>query len=168
MNDMVKNTIDARKNAFYSAYNIVDESLKNKIEELFARIYEFGESCQDAMDFETKFASSPLNQEYINLFTEVASNSEPVQYTGDNQVEAKSTSQQVLDEVKSDIDYAIKDATLPARRAARQAAYDTARDIPVVGEIMTAKQHIDFFARFRKKKEKDEEEEENTTNDKKQ
>lgn len=108
------------------------------------------------------------NKEYINLFTEVASNSEPIQYTGDNQVEAKSTSQQVLDEVKSDIDYTIKDATLPARRAARQAAYDTARDIPVVGEIMTAKQHIDFFARFRKKKEKDEEEEENTTNDKKQ
>lgn len=168
MNDMVKNTIDARKNAFYSAYNIVDESLKNKIEELFTRIYESGESCQDAMDFETKFASSPLNQEYINLFTEVASNSEPIQYTGHNQVEAKSTSQQVLDEVKSNIDYAIKDATLPARRAARQAAYDTARDIPVVGEIMTAKQHIDFFARFRKKKEKDEVEEENTTNDKKQ
>lgn len=167
MNDMVKNTIDARKNAFYSAYNIVDDNLKNKIEELFARIYEFGETCQDAMDFETKFASSSLNQEYINLFTEVASNSEPIQYTTENQVEGKSTSQQVLDEVKSDIDYALKDATLPARRAARQAAYDTARDMPVIGEIMTAKQHIDFFGRFRKKKEDKDEEEENTTNDKK-
>ena len=35
---------------------------------------------------------------------------------------------------------------------ARQEAYDTIRDIPIVGDAMTVKQHFDFFSRFRKKK----------------
>ena len=34
---------------------------------------------------------------------------------------------------------------------ARQDAYNAARDVPILGEAMTAKQHFDFFDRFRKK-----------------
>ena len=37
------------------------------------------------------------------------------------------------------------------RRRARQDIYNKARDIPVVGEALTAKQHFDFFSRFKKK-----------------
>ena len=45
------------------------------------------------------------------------------------------------------------DAARYVRRKARQEAYDKVRDVPVVGEVLTAKQHFDFINRFRKKDE---------------
>ena len=73
MNEYVKQSIEGRKMAFSSAYELTD-AYKKKVDELFARIEDFGKNCTDAMDFETKFMASPLNTEYTNLFTEVASN----------------------------------------------------------------------------------------------
>jgi hypothetical protein len=46
----------------------------------------------------------------------------------------------------------VDDVTHGARVRANQAAYDAARDIPVVGDALNVKQHFDFFSRFRKKK----------------
>ena len=45
----------------------------------------------------------------------------------------------------------------------RQEAYEKTRDMPIIGDIMTAKQHIDFFSRFKKKKDKKDESKENNT-----
>jgi len=151
MNELVKASIDSRHQSFFAAYDIKDENILKKIEELFKRIEEFGAGCIDSADFEMKFASSPLNQEYIDLFTLVAQTSEAktIEHT-ENHV--KSDAEYLADEVASDVRYVADDLTMPARRKARQEVYDKARDIPVLGEAMTAKQHFDFFSRFKKHK----------------
>lgn len=171
MNEYVKMSIDGRKSAVYSAYDIQDEELKKKIEDLFSRIEAFGEACQDASDFEARFSSSELNQEYINLFTEIATKCAPIVREEINP-DVKSTGEYIADEIKDEMEYQVKDMTMPARRAARQEAYDVARRTPVVGEIMQAKQTADLFGgifRLRKakkeqKERKKEKEEENKDN----
>ena len=57
MNDLVKTSIEGRKNAIFSAYNVTDQNIIDRIDELFNRINEFGESCVDNMDFETNFSA---------------------------------------------------------------------------------------------------------------
>ena len=78
MDKIVKLSIEARRNAFDTSYEIKDEDLKKEIDVLFEKINKLGEEAKDAMDFETKFASSPLNTEYTNLFTKIASCSKPI------------------------------------------------------------------------------------------
>ena len=70
----------------------------------------------------------------------------------------------IADELRSEIEYQAKDMTLPARRIARQQAYDTARNTPILGEAMEIKQHVDLISKFGKllkKKDKDTDKEEN-------
>ena len=160
MNDLVKTSIEGRKNAIFSAYEITDESIKAKIDDLFSRINEFGENCTDNMDFETKFASSSLNQEYIQLFTDIATTCTPiVRKTEERHV--KSDSEYIADEVASEIRYQAKEATLPARRVMHEEALKAARNTPVVGEVMQATQIADLFGGFKrafgKKKKEDKE-----------
>ena len=156
MNELVKSCIDGRRNAIYTAYDVNNEDTKNKVEDLFKRIEEFGASCSDNTDFEAKFAASPLNQEYIDIFTLVATTC-PAKTIEHAEVNVKSDSEYLADEIASDARYIADDISMPMRRQARQEAYDTARDMPVIGEVMTAKQHFDFFSRFKKKKNKDQE-----------
>ncbi len=160
MNDLVKTSIEGRRNAIFNAYEITDNNLINKIEDLFRRINEFGESCSDNMDFETKFATSELNQEYIEIFTEIVTTcpQKAVQTVENRQV--KSDAQYVLEDVESEIKYQVDSATMPMRRQMREEAERTARNAPVIGEIMEAKQYADLFGKIFKKKKKDEDEEE--------
>ena len=125
MNEYVKASIDARKNSFYNAYNITDENLKNKIEELFNQIEELGKTCSDASDFEAKFSSIPLNQEYINLFTEVAITSSSVTY--ESNTEVQSDNDYVKDEINSELKYQADSLTQDLRRELHQEAYDKVR-----------------------------------------
>ena len=157
MNDLVKASIDSRKDAIFNAYDIKNQDTINKIEEYFKKVYDFGTNCSDNMDFETKFASSPLNQEYIDLFTLVATSETPKTISSEP-TDVKSNGDVIAENAVSDLKYMADDLSQPMRRQARQEAYDQARDIPVVGEVMTAKQHFDFFSRFRKKKTNDEKE----------
>lgn len=157
MNDIVKISIDGRKQAIYSAYEINDPEMQNKIEDLFSKIEELGSQCLDSQDFEAKLASSPLNQEYIDLFTTIATTCQSKNISSELNSTIKSDSEYLADEVVSDIKYVADDLTMPARRQARQEVESKARDIPVVGDIMTAKQHFDFFSRFKKKKDKNNE-----------
>ena len=160
MNNLVKNSIESRKNAIFNAYDIVDESMVEKINNLFGRINELGEECCDLMDFENRFAASQLNQEYIQLFTEIAINcSQKVRESSEN-ADIKSDEEYVLEDLASEVRYQADDLTMPVRRKVRQEAYDAARDMPVIGDIMYVKQHVDLLGRFRKKK-KDEDEEDN-------
>lgn len=151
MNDLVKTSIEGRKNAVYNAYNITEQNIIDKIEDLFRRINEFGENCTDNMDFENKFASSELNQEYIRLFTEIATTCTPIVRQVE-QREVKSDAEYFKDELKSELKYQVKDTTLPMRRKMRQEAYEEARDTPIIGDIMNIKQQVDFFSRFGKLK----------------
>ena len=160
MNDLVKTSIESRRTAIFNAYEITDQNLINKIEDLFRRINEFGETCADNMDFETKFATSELNQEYIQIFTEIATSCpQKAQETVENR-QVKSDAQYVLEDVESEIKYQVDSATMPMRRQMREEAERNARNAPVIGEIMEAKQYADLFGKFFKKKKKDEDEEE--------
>lgn len=159
MNDLVKTSIESRKTAIFNAYKITDQNLINKIEDLFNRINEFGETCADNMDFETKFATSELNQEYINLFTEIATSCPQKTVQSVENREVKSDAEYVLEDVASEVKYQVDDATMPMRRQMREEAERTARNTPVIGEIMEAKQYADLFGKFFKKKKKDEDKE---------
>ena len=151
MNEYVKASIDARKQAFFSSYDVNDKELENIIEGLFKRIYEFGESCSDAMDFENKFQNSKLNNEYINLFTEIATKCKAKTIESETN-NVRSTNEQIADEISSDARYYMNEATMPMRRKARQEMYDEMRDAPIVGDAMSIKQHVDFLGRKKKKK----------------
>ncbi|MBR1386460.1 MAG: hypothetical protein IJ568_06490 [Bacilli bacterium] len=139
MEEIIKSCIEPRKTALMSTYDIKDQGALKNIEDYFKKLEEFAKDCKNQMDFETKFASSPLAQEYTDLFVMVSKIAD-----GTINVEEKSYAEELSDELKDD-------AIMFARRKAHQKAYDTARDIPILGEAMTAKQHFDFFSRFRKK-----------------
>ena len=162
MNDLVKTSIEGRKNAIFNSYNITDQSIIEKIENLFRRISEFGESCKDNLDFENKFASSSLNQEYIQLFTEIATTcTQTVKQPTENR-HVKSDKEYAVEEVKSEIRYQTRNVTEPIRREIRQETYNVTRNMPIIGDILTAKQHIDLFNKFKRRKEKNENKKENT------
>ena len=150
MNEFVKNSIDARKNAFYNAYEIDDESVKNKIEELFKKIEDFGKQYNDVMDFETNFASNSLNQEYIDLFTLVASKCKPKAM--DTIASENSDNEEEYHE-RSWAEYELDEASRPLRRNVREKVDSKIRDIPVVGDVIQAKQTMDLFNKFKKKDE---------------
>jgi hypothetical protein len=143
MNDLVKGCVEGRKNALFASYNIKDPGTLSQIDDYFKRVEEFAKDCTDVMDFETKFASSPLSQEYTDLFTMVMSTE--VDSDGNAPVTTVEEEYTIQDEM-------IDDATRLARRKARQKVYDVARDVPGLGQAITAKQHVDFFGRFFKKK----------------
>ena len=151
MDKIVKASIDGRKSAFFSAYEIKDEGLIKEIDELFNRINEFGEGCKDSTQFETAFMTSPLNTEYINLFTKVAQTCPPI-VREETPVNVKSDEEILKEELESELKYQAKEATLPARRIAREAATRAARRTPIVGDVMQAKQTLDLFGKFRNKK----------------
>ena len=149
MNEYVKTSIDGRRMAFSSAYELTDV-YKKKVDELFKRIEEFGNNCSDAMDFETKFASSPLNKEYTDLFTEVAQNCKYILPPPVDNPDVKSDKEYLRDEAISDAKYLAKDLTMPARRAAREEFDKKMRDTPL-GKIEQASNTASVFRRlFRK------------------
>lgn len=156
MNELVRNSIDARKTALFNGYEINNQAILDKIDDLFNRIYEFGENCADSMDFETKFASNSLNQEYIQLFTEVATNCKSLIGANSNQdTNVENTEGSVANEVADELLYEAESMVQPVKRQVRQEVYDQVRDIPVVGDVLEIKQHVDFFSRFKKKKDKE-------------
>ena len=157
MNENVKVCIKSRLDAIYNAYEINNDDVKNKIVDFSMKMEDLGYSCKDSMDFETKFASSPLNQEYTDLFTYIAASCpcklQPVQDNPD----AKSNGEVIAENAASDLKYMADDLTQPMRHQAYQETYDAARDVPVLGEALNVKQHFDFFSRFKKKKNEEDE-----------
>ena len=150
MNEIVKSSVDARRQAIYNSYNITDNNIKNKVNDFFNRLEEYAFKYDDVMKFENDFQASDLNKEYINIFTEISS-----AYTSNINQEAesniKSDKEYILDDIESEGRYLADDLTQKARVEARQKADNAIRDIPVVGDILIAKQHIDLFNKFTKK-----------------
>ena len=148
MNEYVKSSIEARKQAFSSAYELTD-TYKKKVDDLFKKIEDFGKSCTDAMDFENKFMASPLNKEYTDLFTEVATNCKYI-LPPPVETEGKSNKKAIADEVISDVKYAVDDITMPARRKAREKFDAKLRDTPL-GKVEQASNTLNVFRRLFKK-----------------
>ena len=78
MDKTIKDSIEARHNAFINSYQITDENLKKEIDNLFMKMSKLGEECSDVMEFESKFATSPLSGEYMMLYRKMASTCEMV------------------------------------------------------------------------------------------
>lgn len=135
MNEMVKNSVESRKTAIFSSYEITDEKLLKKIDDYFNKLNDYASKYDDVMKFETEFASSPLSKEYTDLFVEISKINNPTE----------PESNMIIEEIKDDM-------KTHARRKAYQETYDKARDLPVIGEAMNIKQHYDFFSRFKKNK----------------
>ena len=154
MDSVVKSCIDGRRMAFSSAYELTDV-YKKKVDDLFKRIEDFGKDCTDAMDFETKFASSPLNKEYTDLFTEVASNCKYILPPPVDNPNVKSDAEYYKEEAISDAKYLAKDLTMPARRKAREEFDKKMRDTPL-GKIEQASNTAWVVKRLFGKKNKDE------------
>lgn len=144
MNEILRPSIESRKNALFSAYDIKDPGNLEAINNYFKKLEEFAKDYNDVMEFETAFASSPLCSEYSNLFVQIMNTESTTD--GVAPVQEENTEYTIQDELKDDMERAV-------RRRARQDAYDKVRDIPVVGQAMEVKQHFDFFNRFRKKDE---------------
>ena len=144
MNEQVKVSIDARKNAFDS-FELTDEH-KKEIDKLFTEIEKLGSSCKDAGDFETKFQASPLNKQYMDMFTKIATDG-----AKSNAIKGAAAGMAVS-AAESAVKNAIGSKVPTTRAAVHQKAYDAARDIPGVGEALDIKQHVDFFSRFKKPK----------------
>lgn len=139
MEDIIKNCIESRKTAIYCTYTGDNPQLIEKIENYFKKMEEFAKNCSDVSDFESKFATSPLAQEYTDLFTEIMSEGTKEESLGGS--------------VAKDIGTDIADSMARrARRQARQEVYDQVRDVPGIGQALEVKQYADFFGRFRKKK----------------
>ena len=136
MNEMVKNSVESRRTALISSCNINDQDTLDKINDYFYRLEEFAKNYNDIMEFENAFASSELSSEYTNFFTSLMNNGE--QEKNDNII---------ADEFKEDVKY-------HARKEIRHGVYETARDIPVIGEAMDLKNKFDLFNRFKKNKDK--------------
>ena len=137
-----------------------DAKLLKEIDTLFAKINDLGKSCKDVMDFETKFAASPLNKEYIDLFTKISQSSTYILKSNDAPVaDEKTTGQEIKEEIEDEARYRMKEATLPARRLAREEAEKKLRSTPIIGDIMHVKQHIDLFGGIKRKRQAKEEQE---------
>ena len=142
MKEILKPSIESRKTALFSAYDIKDPGNLKTIEEFFKKLEAFADDYNDVMEFETAFASSPLSKEYSDLFVQIMN----TECTSDGVAPVVDTPSEytIQDELKDDLARA-------TRRQIKRDAYDKARDISVVGKAMEVKQHFDFFNRFRNK-----------------
>ena len=144
MDKIVRQSIDARKAAYANSFEI-DAETQKKIDALFAEIEKLGEKCKDAGEFEAEFSKSPLNQKYMDLFTEIA-----MKCATKNAVKgaaagvAQSAAEQALRNV------------VPTRAAVHQKVYDEARSIPGVGDAIDVAEKASYAGHlaklFRKKK----------------
>lgn len=143
MNEIIKPSIESRKNALFSAYDIKDPGNLKTIDDYFKRLEEFAKDYNDVMAFETAFAQSPLCQEYSDLFVQIMN----TENTSDGKAPVHEVEEEytIQDEMKDDMERAV-------RRRAREDITSKARSMPVIGDAMTAKQHFDLFSRFRRKK----------------
>lgn len=149
MNDLVRNCVESRKSAIFNAYDVKNENNLSKIDEFFAKLENFANDYNDVMEFENAFASSELNQEYMTLFTEIATTESPKnidmnQYNQNpNELKAEEIGEMVVDEV-------VEGITSKARGIAARESYDKIRDIPVVGDAIDIKNKLGFLGRFKK------------------
>ena len=139
MNDIKTCCIDSRRTAIESTYTGNDEKILNMIDDYFKRLEEFSKECTDVTDFETKFQASPLAQEYNSLFTKLMG----------GEIDTKAEASEAAAYAVADIADSV---SLRARRETREKVESGLRNTPIIGDAMTAKQHFDFFNRFRKKK----------------
>ena len=160
MDKYITQSITARREAFGMNFEI-DAEAQGRIEALFAEIEKLGAKCKDVGEFETEFAKSPLNQRYLDLFTEIATNSTAKAAApkssgaGVGKIVAGGV---VAGVAESAAEQALQNV-VPTRAAVHQKAYDAARSVPVIGDAIDLGQKASYAAHLGKlfKKKKNEE-----------
>ena len=151
MDKLIKQSIDARKNAFSASYK-VDAEMQKKIDALFAEIDKLGEKSKDAGEFEAEFQKSPLNQQYLDLFTEIATKCAP--NTAAPKVDTSGISKTIAGGVAvGALESAADDAlrrVVPTRAAVHQEAYDAARSVPGLGDAIDITEKASYAAHLGK------------------
>jgi len=127
MEQYVKQCIEARYNAFFNTYEI-DDNNKKRIDELFNKINEFGETCKDPGEFEGKFNTSSLNDEYLELFSNIATTCkqkdiEPAPVFNDEEAEQR--------RIKHQTKRMIEEVTRPMTRNIRWKIQDKIDETPL-------------------------------------
>ena len=146
----MEESIKIRKDSIFNYYEVKDKKLLDEINNLFEEIEAFASTKKDVAEFESDFASSELNQRYLDLMTKVATTckfKDAMKNQAKEYMEHADHKQELKDELK----YQAESLSMPFRRKARQEVYDKARDIPGVGEVMQVNQMRSLFGRFRKK-----------------
>lgn len=144
MNEYIKQSIEARRSAIYASCK-VDDKMKKKVDEVFKEIEEFGAKYDDNGKFETDFAASPLNQKYIDLFTEIATSS---QATTRKKAVGQAIVGGIADSVVSRATNGVINKAVPTRASIHQAKYDAARKVPVLGDALDIKNKVDTARHF--------------------
>lgn len=142
MDEYIKQSIEGRKNAIGATYEVSAE-MQKKIDALFGEIEKLGGKCKDVGDFEAKFAASPLNQEYMNLFTEIATGAV-------NKRAAGQVAESMAGGVVEGMARNALGNVVPTRASARQAVDDTLRKTPVVGDVIDISQKAGYVAHLGK------------------
>jgi len=153
MDSSIKACIEARRQAFAASYELTPE-IEKDIDELFIKIEEFGKTCKDAMDFETKFAASQLNNAYTKMFTKVSQKCRVKQLDSESDVDdllPESKGKRVLKEMNSEAKYLADDLASPMRRQARMEMDSKLRSTPL-GKIEQARNTLWLFKKFKKTK----------------
>ena len=160
MDKNIKQSIDARKNAFSASFE-VDAEMQGKIDALFVEIEKLGDSCKDVGEFEAEFSKSPLNQRYLDLFTEIATSS--IARTAAPKVPLKGVDKMVAGGVAVGVAESVADQALrnvvPTRAAVHQKAYDEVRKVPGLGDAIDISEKASYVAHLGKlfgRKKKDE------------
>ena len=154
MKDDVKLCVESRKNVVVTSFELTSD-LNKQLDELFERIIKLAETCSNAQDFETKFMSSELNQEYTDLYTDIAQSCKCKTIQKVEDPDEPSKGQKVFDEASSDAKYLAREISMPARRQARMKMDSKLRDTPL-GKVEQASNMFHLFKRFKKPKKTDE------------
>ena len=152
MDKLIEQSIDARKNAFSASYK-VDTEMQKKIDALFVEIDKLGEKCKDAGEFEAEFQKSPLNQQYLDLFTEIATKCAP--NTAAPKVDTNGIGKTIAGGVaagaaQSVAERALQNAVPTTRAAVHQKAYDAARSVPGLGDAIDVAEKASYAAHLGK------------------
>ncbi len=157
MDEYIKQSIDSRKNAFSTSYEISADAQK-EIDKLFTKIEKLGKSCKDVGEFEDKFQKSPMNQAYLDLFTKISTTSAPKASAGKvpkakvGEILAEGVAEGALDRTTQEA----KLAVLPTRASIHQKVHDEVQGVPVLGNAMDIGQKASYAAHlgklFKKKK----------------
>ena len=138
MDKLIKQSIDSRRGAIKNSFE-VDAGAQKKIDALFNEIEKLGEKCKDAGEFETEFLKSPLNQKYLDLFTEIATSSATKAAVKGAAVGA----------LESAAENAIR-KVVPTRAAVNQKATDALRSVPGVGDAIDIGQKASYLGHLGK------------------
>ena len=165
MDQYVKASIDGRKNAIFAAYDL-DDGMRKKVDGLFSEMEKLGAECKDVGEFESKLAASPLNQKYLDLFTEVAMDSQ-AKTTAPKAAKGgvgKTIAGGIVGGIAESAAERAISTVKPTRAAIHQHARDAAMGVPVLGDAIDIGQKASYAAHLGKvfgigKKKKDKEDE---------